>query len=543
MNSDEKVPAYSKPQRQWQCSVCFTNFSRMEHLRRHLKSHDNERPYACDLCRRTFTRKDAMKRHKRTCKAQTSSSVPLGASRYNYQEERIQDAVKTFQSTAKDEVETQPLPDIPSPLDFTTLDLLYSQELTPDGIALAGRLEFLAYFTSARGMATFLDQDTLKRRQKMLLEYERQNDTYESEHNEKGRGSFPYILLDPVTKFSATTIDPSMVLIGLDDTDPVLPRTREIMHQFQAIIGTKSYKSIIKLDWNTSVQESCSVLFAPQNIRRFLEYFWSFWYPNCPIVHRPSFNFQTAPIALLCVMVIIGACLSPHDGDAVLARMWLDSVEELVFSNETFQEKPAIGPTPTVLEKQIEWKKKRVECMQMTYLVCSLQKREGSTEAQTRIRRYRHATMVTLARDIGLSASHRSLEEEDPSLSWWREFTIEEELIRLQNSIIFESTFIPVQTGLENWRRIWNARVPEDSYTLEHPQTLWKKIGFVRYAPEFWHLARIIVARIQSESLDEQKSAPRAPVELFRYDHTDMLDVNELIMEYRRPSLSGATLI
>jgi hypothetical protein len=98
-----------------------------------------------------------------------------------------------------------------------------------------------------------------------------------------------------------------------------------------------------------------------------------------------------------------------------------------------------------------------------------------------------------------------------------------------------------VQTGLENWRRIWNVRVPEDRYMPEHPQTIWKKIGFLRYAPEFWHLARIIVARIQSESLDEQKLAPRSPVELFRYDHTDMLDVNGLIMEYRRLNLNSST--
>lgn len=40
------------------------------------------------------------------------------------------------------------------------------------------------------------------------------------------------------------------------------------------------------------------------------------------------------------------------------------------------------------------WMKKRVECIQAAYLVCSLQKREGSVEAQGRVRRYRHATLV-----------------------------------------------------------------------------------------------------------------------------------------------------
>jgi hypothetical protein len=354
-----------------------------------------------------------MKRHEKTCKAQPSPIDPLSTPDYNDQREHDKYHVEAlFQGTPKDEVDDiQSLPEIPSPLDFTALDRLYSQELPPDSIVLAGKLEFLAYFTSARGMAAFLDQDTLQRRQKMHLEYETQIDICGSDCEEKSRGYVSYsgklyTLLDPLTNFPATTIDPSMIHLDSEDSDPLFLKTQEIVHQFQAIIGTKSDKSIIKLDWDLSVQESCSILFVPQNIRRFLEYFWSFWYPNCPIVHRPSFNPQTAPTALLCVMIIIGACLSPHDGDAVLAKMWLDSVEELVFSNEAFQEKPAMGPTPTVLENQIEWQKKRVECMQMTYLVCSLQKREGSMEAQTRIRRYRHATMVTVSlRLSALSAS------------------------------------------------------------------------------------------------------------------------------------------
>ncbi|GFG07768.1 hypothetical protein IFM61392_05026 [Aspergillus lentulus] len=495
---------------------------------------------------------------------------------------------------------------------------------------MAERLEYLAYFTSANGMATFLDRETLKQRQELLKGADRHS--YERTDREAhGADLLP------------ETIDPSLIHLSSSDGDIPVHKADEITEHLRRTITTKSDKTIIKLDWSPAVQQSCSDFFSASNMRRFLEYFWSLWYPNCPIVHRPSFDLETARTALLCVMLIIGACLSPHEGDAQAAKMWLDSVEEMVFNDEAFMEKETSDTSSGQLYDKAEWMKKRVECIQSAYLVCSLQKREGSVEAQGRVRRYRHAALVMLARDIGLeSATHRNLRLDSPSESWWRQFVIEEELIRtltfvflidaamaifhhtpprmvvselkmdmacpescfqadtaaecfyalrewegsifwserlsvpgvlrricqgqlddhsvlefskmgtlnlfttvqalhsltfhLQNSLVFESTLAPVQTGLENWRRIWNARQPEDKDIPDEPQTIWKKIGFVRYAPEFWHLARIIVARIIASPGDEQCPLPTERG-LSRFDHTDMRDINELIMEYRQLNL------
>ncbi|KAE8132124.1 hypothetical protein BDV38DRAFT_288052 [Aspergillus pseudotamarii] len=403
--------------RQWLCSVCSAHFTRMEHLRRHLRSHDNERPYACALCQRTFTRKDAMKRHEKTCKAQPSvindhDTLPPMYNRGNGHS--ANEAL--FQNTDLDVAgDDACLANIPTSSDFEALDLLYSQDLTPDSTALAGRLEFLAYFTSANGMATFLDQDTLKQWQMMLLEHERHIEVYGYDCDATGlretcHSARIHVFPNSWGDAFETTIDPSVVHMTPDDSDLLFLRSQEIIHDLRALIARKADQSIIELDWSPSVQESCSTLFAPNNMRRFLGYFWSLWYPNCPIVHRPSFNPQTAPLTLLCVMVIIGACLSPHDGDELRARMWLDTVEELVFSNEIFQEKSAMATTPPVLEGQTEWKKRRVECLQMTYLICSLQKREGSIKAQTRSRRYRHTMMVTVSLLMSVLSLYRG---------WW----------------------------------------------------------------------------------------------------------------------------
>ncbi|KAJ5524265.1 hypothetical protein N7513_009384 [Penicillium frequentans] len=287
-------------------------------------------------------------------------------------------------------------------------------------------------------------------------------------------------------------------------------------------------------------------------------------------------------------------------------------------------------------------KKEKTQCIQAAYLVSSLQKREGSIDAQARIRRYRHASMVALARQIGpREASHRDLHLEEATQPWWQRFAEEEELIRaltfvflidvalivlhnspprmliselrmdvvcpeacfqaesaaeclgclrvwagtrfwknrlsvvsvvrricqspmedalvhefsqlgtfnlftvvqaihslmfhLHNSLVFESTLAPVQTGLENWRQIWIERVPEDEGMPDTAQNLWKQVGFLRRASEFWHLARIMADKIISTSCDDDDL--EVNTKLSKYDQTDMEDVNGLIKEYRMLNL------
>ncbi|GIK00364.1 hypothetical protein Aspvir_004387 [Aspergillus viridinutans] len=597
--------------RPWQCTYCCTSFSRSRA--------SPETPSVTDL----------LKRHERTCKAreEVEDIVKAPAS---FQSDQLEHPSECDQAVVSSwSTRDGDIPDLPSSVDFAALDFLFAPPLASDSITVAERLEYLAYFTSGNGMATFLDRETLKQRQELLKGVDRHphERIYEELH---------------CADLLPETIDPSLIDLSSSDGDILIRKAREITEHLRRTITTKSDRTIIKLDWAPAVQQSCSAFFSASNIRRFLGYFWSLWYPSCPIVHRPSFDPETARTALLCVMLIIGACLSPHEEDNEAAKMWLDSVEEMIFGDECFMERETSDTSTGPLHNNAEWMKKRVECIQAAYLVCSLQKREGSVEAQGRMRRYRHATLVMLARDIGLeSATHRSLRLESPSKSWWRQFVIEEESIRtltyvflidaamaifhhtpprmvvselkmdmacpeacfqadtatecfyalrewegsifwserlsvagvvrricqgelgdrsvlefskmgtlnlfttvqalhsmtfyLQNSLVFESTLAPVQTGLENWRRIWNARQPEDKDISNEPQTIWKKIGFVRYAPEFWHLARIIVARIASPS-DEQCPLP-IERRLARFDHTDMRDINGLIMEYRQLNL------
>ncbi|KAJ5323467.1 hypothetical protein N7476_002067 [Penicillium atrosanguineum] len=641
----------------WCCSICLSTFSRPEHLRRHAASRTFARPtgsrvlltkpadndnrsHICELCGNSFNRKalntqflsnfktrDVLRRHERTCKAQTS---PARENQSVISEiADLSDARETKRRCSSADLQvapdslTQPLLDafnptlmscgleptqlpyastendlmlfgdkvghemigMPSPLDFSALDCLLFPGITSDILA-AERLEHLAYFTSARGMATFTDRETFLQRQKKVFE------SYEMK-----------ISLDKECKTEVESVD------------PLQAKSRELLENLQATLKNETDAAAAATKWTKSTRTRCRELFSPPNIRRFLEYFWSLWYPNCPIVHKPLFDANSISPALLCVMVLIGACLSPSNEEHETARILLDSCEELIFNHKCFTVDGAISNDVG--------RRDMIQCMQASYLVCSLQKREGNLEAQARIRRHRHASMV--AHRIGVFGlrMHRSLggrslprkrslfaltifhnspprivvselrmdvacpeacfqadtaEECLPILRVWsgtrfwkkrlsvvsvvrricqgpiddalvQEFStlgtlnlftlvqaIHSLMFHLHNSLVFESTLAPVQTGLENWRRIWNERIPEDVGIPDTPDNLWKQVGFLRQASEFWHLARIIAGKIMSANQDDADEAEEDK-ELSRYDHTDMGDVNDLIMEYRRMNL------
>ena len=252
------------------------------------------------------------------------------------------------------------LQDIPSPLDFSALDLLFSSHIDSD-LLKAERLEHLAYFTSSMGMSTFADQETFRWSQKLVA------DDYQKGMEDGTRAS--------------------------PQSEAWLAKARQLTGDLQEIVKNKRNNDVIKFAWTTTIQVQCQDFFTPANIERFLEYFWSLWYPNCPIIHKPLFNPCSAPTALLCVMTIIGACLSPSKSDVQRARQWLDSAEELIFSHDCFRDTKSDTSDPA-------WRKARLRSAQAGYLICSLQKREGSAETQARVRRYRHASMVTVSVDL-----------------------------------------------------------------------------------------------------------------------------------------------
>jgi transcription factor STE12 len=66
------------PQKSHSCPIpmCGRLFKRLEHLKRHVRTHTQERPYLCNLCNKAFSRSDNLAQHRRTHETSADGSAP-----------------------------------------------------------------------------------------------------------------------------------------------------------------------------------------------------------------------------------------------------------------------------------------------------------------------------------------------------------------------------------------------------------------------------------------------------------------------------------
>lgn len=124
-----------------------------------------------------------------------------------------------------------------------------------------------------------------------------------------------------------------------------------------------------------------------------------------------------------------------------------------------------------------------------------------------------------------------------------------------QQSFGYDHQMTAIRNALANWIGAWQYWT--DMYATEErhcalPQTdtqvdsLWKRLGFARYAADYWMLAKLIVERISAAGYQNQDVADRGngseatgwrhgdPTGLDHYDDTSMRQMNDLISEFQK---------
>ncbi|KAF2825304.1 hypothetical protein CC86DRAFT_407523 [Ophiobolus disseminans] len=214
------------------------------------------------------------------------------------------------------------------------------------------------------------------------------------------------------------------------DRSHLMLRTHDIVAQIRESIISKTRRSIITSTWSSSLEAMCYEFFHPKKLRKYLELFWTHWYPNWPTVHQPTFDVCAKSSGRLAAMTIVGACLSSDDRDRALAQLWFDPIEEIVFDDDTFSiQDPSLAWQSS---GNMELCDRQLDLLQAAYCICLYQTWEGGKASRKRIIRHRFSSLVFLARDIGFtSASLRTVDTSNLSSFNWVEYIQRESLIRI----------------------------------------------------------------------------------------------------------------
>ncbi|KAK1727994.1 uncharacterized protein BDZ83DRAFT_665526, partial [Colletotrichum acutatum] len=205
--------------------------------------------------------------------------------------------------------------------------------------------------------------------------------------------------------------------------------TFKIVAMLKDITISKPRGSKINISWSSSIEFSCHNFFSPQRLQDNLELFWSCWYPNCPIIHKPSFSTSNASPMLIAAMAVLGACLSPSPSVRANANIWFNSVEELAFLDEALLDESITVDDSISCDDDAVYR--RLEAIQAAYLVCLIQYWEGVKPSKRRIRRNRYAVVLDVTRDFGLGdLSRHKLPVDYSSTFSWKRFVLLEMLIR-----------------------------------------------------------------------------------------------------------------
>ncbi|CAG7962578.1 unnamed protein product [Penicillium salamii] len=685
----------------YECSICLKRYKRREHLFRHISSHTSQRPHQCTSCNGSFQRADVLKRHMRTCdggssraanrrracdrcvrqKKACSSHQPChscakkgsqcwyptdaGSSsrsqRGSVDEETPRNAeinpstlgltpppANPMMPWGFTSDELQALGTSPQESFFGTAPTQYFQPEWQDAASLASEtmaifepsasnedsrqsLRFLDKFTSNTGLVSSFDCGTQEQREKLSAELDRQ------------------ISLQLQHRIIDTSSTDEFPLDWFND--PLSLKTHEILLLIEEVVTIKPRNSSVTLEWSPALRSACLQFFSPSNLRRFLGFYWAIWHPNVNFVHRPTFDPLAAKPTVLAAMALIGACVSSDMPENEDAKTWFNCVEEMVFIDDDFNSDMTYPPCGSMATQR-----RKIQALQAAYIVCLYQNWEGTDASKSRIRRYRFGTLVSTARDIGItSARHLNYSEQGRHDFEWKEYAAREELIRVFSWIyLLDSAFVifnnlpprmlikemrlhmatpeacfqattadqcheqiqtslparslywsisfrgafeslckddpstdihglvatlcplnlfaltsaihsqifqfrsvvgsfqllaPIRNALSNWRAIWqsfSSNFPQGlspHMTIEDPHIqpgeLWTRMGFCRYAPEYWLLAQLMADRLavletsqQVNELEPLEEGPLDPI-LNKYDQTSMRQVNDLIMGFQ----------
>ncbi|EGS17106.1 uncharacterized protein CTHT_0074360 [Thermochaetoides thermophila DSM 1495] len=274
---------------------------------------------------------------------------------------------------------------------------------------------FLYDFTSRTGLVSSFDCGTLGQREQIVAAFDQ---TALASHYPEFIHSISTPSVPPALSVEGGPADHGLSSWNSWLHNPIVIKLQQVVVMIKSVVTIKHANSSINLTWSAALEQRC-LDFSP--------------HPG-----SPSSLSST------------GACVSPDPIDNEDAKMLLNCVEEMVFTDDDFCrdiDSPVSGedaPPVTSLDNR-----RRLQALQAAYIVCLYQNWEGTDAAKRRIRRHRFGTVISVsvmawlvvnsglrggkvARDLGIdTARHLDYSKQHKHDFSWLEYVVREERIRL----------------------------------------------------------------------------------------------------------------
>lgn len=312
--SDVTVKPISKKKRKsrkglekvYKCSEpdCNKRFTRMEHLARHQLNHNPKQIYECSWpgCDKSFVREDLQKRHFKRHEQHefTQDDIPSIVPKYKDQRQHKSEHLQDHQ---KHEQQQQTPP-------AHELEVIHSEQLTP----LAGDRD-------ESYMAKIGNEDESEAAPPPLDPVASASEIISWIFSDAMLANVKEPLLSP----SYYTFDSPMALQNL--------LTPPAAHE-EPQIGLNKRQQLLELMPNL-LPELSQLGYTEDSIfqQRFITTYWTTFHPQFPILHKPTFNADQCPGALLWCIIMIGAAVQK---EVVIARSIAEPLRWIIFGSADF---------------------------------------------------------------------------------------------------------------------------------------------------------------------------------------------------------------
>ncbi|TGO50934.1 hypothetical protein BOTNAR_0374g00040 [Botryotinia narcissicola] len=194
-----------------------------------------------------------------------------------------------------------------------------------------------------------------------------------------------------------------------------------LAHMCQQLASTQRILLAENPDYHDDFEESLAEIFTTTNFETFVQAYFLHLHQFYPIVHRPSFDCETACLPLLLAIFLFGSLCSAPSDSTLSARKVFDVAEEYIFNHPTMQQLHHSNSTCVSPEETIG-------VLQAAFIIEVVQNGTNNVETRRRLRIKRHPWYIAALRSYELfqvSGIH-SLDDSITGQSKWQSFYSQE---------------------------------------------------------------------------------------------------------------------